>query len=427
MINMVKHCRFNFFLIVSAFFLALLVAGIPILSSIASPNSPSVNTFEPTFAKNNPESSVDLIQVGLCGNLTSDIVTTKLANGEEAVLIGTTKGLYSVSKGVLLNYIPTSNSVMDITILDDINNDKQNEIAIAIWDKYFPSIRCYDSKTGNKLWQFMPKQEVFADNLMWIEQQTPTFDVEAQDINKDNVKDVIATSGYRIYALDGKTGKQIWVYQAANNLWKITTISDLNNDSSSELAVGGQNGFIYIFNSRDGSSIWQKRIAERYDIINDQNNVQATVDRSIWDIIPINVSGSSQIVVSSEDGKVRLITLSDGTIIWETDVIEYITSQQFGYYSQKSNKPTSPGDQNFFNLRASLINDISGDSVKDIFVSSFIGEGRSALLVINAASGQIIWQNQGLTLSEVSQIAAVSLEGKDAILYHWVRLALLTS
>jgi len=400
----------------SATLLALLIASSPALSSSTSSTTSNIDQLVPPYASENPEPSVDFVQVGLCGNITSDIVTMKLFDEEEAVLLGTTKGLYIVSEGSLLNYIPTSSSVMDITVLSDMSGDKQQEVAIAIWDTYFPSIRCYDSKTGNKLWQFLPKQEVFADNLMWIEQQTPTYDVEALDINNDNIKDVITTSGYRIYALDGKTGKQIWIYQAGDNLWKITIVPDLNNDGSPELAIGGQNGFIYVFNSKDGALLWQERVSERYDVINDQNRLQATVDRCIWDIIPFNTGSDSQAIVSSEDGKVRLVALADGTIIWEIEVIEYISSQQSGYYWDKSNKPTSPGDQNFFNLRACLVDDTSGDGIEEVFVSAFIGEGRSALLVINGASGQTIWQNSGLTLSEVSQIAVVSIEGEKAIL-----------
>jgi outer membrane protein assembly factor BamB len=383
-------------------------------TSLASPAISSTSLKQLIAVTEQP--SVDFVQVGLCGNITADIVTMKLADDEEAVLLGTTKGLYIVSEGSLLNYVPTSSPVMDIAILSDMSGDKQQEIAIAIWDTYFPSIRCYDGKTGNKLWQFLPKQEVFADNLMWIEQQTPTFDVEALDINNDNIKDVIATSGYRIYALDGKTGKQVWAYQAGDNLWKIVTVPDLNNDGSPEIAVGGQNGFMYVFNGRDGTLMRQQRIAEKYDILNDQNKVRATVDRCIWDIIPFGTGSSSEAIVSAEDGKIRLITLAEGTIIWETEVIEYISSQQSGYYSQKSDKPTSPGDQNFFNLRACLVDDTSGDGIEEVFVSAFIGEGRSALLVINGASGQVIWQNSGLTLNEVSQIAVASIEGEDAIL-----------
>ena len=322
--GMVKFRLLAAILIASVISLVLVINSSPVSSSLTSPAISSINSSQ--FPSTTEQPSIDFVQVGLCGNITADIVTMKLSDEEEAVLLGTTKGLYIVSEGSLLNYIPTSSSVMDITILSDMSGDKQQEIAIAIWDTYFPSIRCYDSKTGNKLWQFLPKQEVFADNLMWIEQQTPTFDVEALDINNDNIKDVIATSGYRIYALDGKTGKQVWAYQAGDNLWKITIVPDLNKDGFPELAVGGQNGFMYVFNGRDGTLIWQQRIAEKYDILNDQNKVRATVDRCIWDIIPFNTGAGSQAIVSSEDGKVRLIALADGTIKWETEVIEYISS-----------------------------------------------------------------------------------------------------
>ncbi len=125
------------------------------------------------------------------------------------------------------------NSVVDVALLDDVTGDGQQDIALTVWDTYFPNIRCYSGDTGDKLWQFIPKQEVFADNLMWTEQQTPTFDIEALDVNSDNIKDVVATSGYRVYAIDGKTGNQIWSFEASNNLWisklggEVTTVSIL--------------------------------------------------------------------------------------------------------------------------------------------------------------------------------------------------------
>ena len=281
---------------------------------------------------------------------------------------------------------------MDVALLDDLTGDYQQDVVIAVWDTYFPNIRSYDSDTGDKLWQFIPKQEVFIDNLMWTEQQTLTFDIETLDINADNIKDVIATSGYRVYAIDGKTGNQIWGYEASNNLWKIAVTADFNTDGSLDLAVGGQNGFMHVLSGKDGELLWRERVAERYDVINDKNEVKATVDRSVWDIMPIGSRGNSKAVVSAEDGKVRLINLTDGTIEWETEVAEYITSLQFEYYRGKSNKPTSPGDINFFNLRLYLVNDVSGDGIDEVLASTHMGEGRSVLFLINGASGLIVCQ-----------------------------------
>ncbi|HEY40610.1 MAG TPA: PQQ-binding-like beta-propeller repeat protein [Dehalococcoidia bacterium] len=340
----------------------------------------------------------------------------ELDGGDEAVLLGTSRGLYIISQGVLLSYIPTPNSVMDIALLDDLTGDYQQDIVIAIWDTYFPNIRCYDSDTGDKLWQFIPKQEVFIDNLMWTELQTPTFNLENLDVNGDDIEDVVATSGYRVYAIDGRTGSEIWACETSNNLWRIAVTADFNADGSPDLAVGGQNGYMYVLSSESGELLWGERVAERYDVINDRNEVWTTVDRSIWDILPVSSRGNSKAAVSSEDGKVRLIDLSDGTTEWEVEVVTYITSLQYDYYRQNSQKPTSPGDRNFFNIRLLLVDDISGDGIEDVLASTHIGEGRSGLFMINGASGLVIWQKPALDLGNIAQIEEVSIGGERVVL-----------
>lgn len=410
---MVKFRLLAVIIIASVVSLVLVVTSSPALSSITSPAISSNNSSP--LPSTTAQPSIDFVQVGLCGDIEADISTMELANGADAVLLGTSKGLYMVSEGALLNYIPTSSSVVDIALVDDVSGDYQQDFVIAVWDTYFPNIRCYDSNTGNKLWQFLPRQGVFVDNLMWTEQQTPTFDIEALDINNDNIKDVIATSGYRVYAIDGRTGSQVWVYQAGNNLWKIAVTADFNADGSPDLALGGQNGVIYVLSGKDGKLLRQGRVAEKYDVIDNQNRVRATVDRSVWDIIPFGSRGGSQAAVSSEDGKVRLIDLADGNIKWETEVIEYITSLQYEYYSQKSYNPTSPGEQNFFNLRVCLVDDVTGDGIEEVLASTFIGEGRSGLFMINGASGLIVWQRPALDLSKVSRLEVVSIEGEEVI------------
>ena len=132
--------------------------------------------------------------------------------------------------------------------------------------------------------------------------------------------------------------------------------------------------------------------------------------------MPFGSRGNSSAVVSSEDGKVRLIDLTDGTIEWEVDVIEYVTSLQYEYYRQKSQKPTSPGDTNFFNIRLYLVDDISGDGIDEVLVSTHMGEGKSGLFMINGASGLMVWQKPGLDLGNVSRVEVASIGGERVIL-----------
>ena len=128
--------------------------------------------------------------------------------------------------------------------------------------------------------------------------------------------------------------------------------------------------------------------------------VYGAADQSVWDIVPIGGKGSLQAIVSSEDGMVRLIDLKDGAVEWETPVIEYVNSLQHDYYRQKQQKPTGPGDVNFFNLTLSSSPDITGDGIQEILASAYTGQGGgkgerlggSGLFLINGASGVVLWQ-----------------------------------
>ncbi|MFH1560865.1 MAG: PQQ-binding-like beta-propeller repeat protein, partial [Chloroflexota bacterium] len=272
----------------------------------------------------------------------------------------------------------------------------------------------------------MPKQEVFIDNLMWTEQQTFTFDLEAVDLNSDGVRDVVATSGYRVYAIDGNTGVQLWQFEASDNLWRIAITPDLNRDGVPDLAVGGQNGSMYALDGKGGLPLWQTKLVAKYDVINyERGGLFGTVDRSVWDIVPVDFLGVPWAVVSSEDGYVRLVNLREGTVQWEYEAVEHVDALLSEWYRGKRMHPTSPGDFHFFNLRVFLAPDITGDGVEEILAAAYPGrrsgergqETRGAgLFLINPATGRPLWKNISLELGGVGQMEIASLDGEPVIL-----------
>ncbi len=382
-----------------------------------------------SYTSDNPaslEPSVDSIQIGLVGGIETDILVTQLA-GKKAVLLGTSKGLYIIFEGTLQRYIPTPSSVSDISLLNDITGDGQQEIVVAIDDIYFPNIRCYDGRSGEKIWQFAPKQDVFVENLLWTELQTSTFDIEAiDDVNSDGYQDIVATSGYCLYLLEGQTGEQIWKFEADDNLWQVSILPDIDGDGIEDLAMGAQTGFIYVLSGKVGNLIWRSKIAEPCIVFDDRGDKWATIDRSVWDIVPIEIQGKQKAIVSSEDGKVRLINLEDGTCDWETSsLIEYSSSVLYEYYRQKSKLPTSPGDFNFFNLKVSVVEDVSGDGIEEILASTYVGQRRggkggyagvSGLFLIDSARGEVIWRETGLDLENMARVEIAYLDGKQVTL-----------
>lgn len=420
--------RFLSLFSVAAILLLALPGGSPVVAGATSRSLPApehyIQSPAPHPEQADTDASVQFVQLGLSGAITSDILVAELtSDDQEDVLLGTSVGLYILSSGTLLQHIPTSSAVLNICLLDDITGDGKPNIALAIGDTYFPNIRCYDGISGDKIWQFSPQQEVFIENLMWTEQQTYTLDIEVVDLNRDNRKDVVATSGYCVYAIDGRNGSQIWRFEASNNLWKITIVPDLNGDGIPELAAGGQNGFLHILSGNDGEPLWQERIAEKYGVADESGDVWATVEQSVWDIAPVDVGRDSKVVVSSEDGKVRLISLRDRSVDWETELIEYVEALQFEYYERKWKKPTSPWDAHFFNLCASLVPDVTGDGIDDILASSYLGQrggdqeaGKGGIFLLNSASGRILWQNTALDMGNVAHLETFFANGKYVLL-----------
>jgi len=371
------------------------------------------------------EPSVRSVQIGLTGEIGSYLLVTEVA-GREAVLLGTSKGLYFISQGDLLRFISTPGTVTDIALLNDINGDGQSEIIVAIDDTHFPNIRCYNGTSGDKIWHFAPKQDAFLENLLWTEVETPTIDIEiVADINGNGFQDIAATSGYCLYLLDGQTGEQVWRFDADDNLWGVSAIRDLDGDGMDEFIVGAQAGFLYVISGGNGEVVWQRKVAEQCVVFDDKGDRWAEVDRSIWDIIPIDVEGKQKAVVSSEDGKVRLINLEDGNYEWETStLVEYGASLLYQYYRQKNKLPTSPGDPTFFNFRLLLVGDVSGDNVEDILVSASegqkAGEGaataNTGLFMINSVTGETIWQQMPLPMESVARVETAFIDGKQVIL-----------
>lgn len=110
---------------------------------------------------------------------------------------------------------------------------------LAVDDTHFPNVGIYEMVSGEKLWQFAPRQDAFLDNLLWAEVQTPTSDVEAvAGVNSDGHQDIAATSGCALYLLDGATGEEIWGFDAEDNLWQVREIRAIGGDGDQLPDIG---------------------------------------------------------------------------------------------------------------------------------------------------------------------------------------------
>jgi len=116
------------------------------------------------FSATEPAPSIRSLEIGLFSSITSDVFTSEVdRDGEEEVFVGTSNGLYVISGGKLAYRITTAQPVSDIALLD---SGLRPSLVLATDDTYFPNLRCYDAATGTEMWDFVPSQEVFIDNVM---------------------------------------------------------------------------------------------------------------------------------------------------------------------------------------------------------------------------------------------------------------------
>jgi hypothetical protein len=352
--------------------------------------------------------------------LTSDLT----GDGNEEVILGTSKGLHVISNGTSLYRILTPGPIMDIVLLNN-GAESSPQLVLAVNDTYFPNIRCYEGTTGARLWDFVPTQEVFIDNVMWAQQQTPTFDIEAVDLNQDGSDDIVATSGYNVFALDG-AGHQLWQFTASNNLWRVSPVPDVDGDGMPDIVTGSQVGLMYLLSGKDGTVIWQDKIADTYTTINEKGQPGNTVDRSVWDIVPLAFWGETKVIVSTEDGKVRLIDLRDGEVEWDVTLVEYVAAEEHKKYERKMGRPTSPGDANFFNIRLTLTDDVTDDGMPEVLAAMYTGRGgngeagssarNSGLALIDPATGATLFERSNMSLEQAGQMDTTLYNDRDVLL-----------
>lgn len=413
--------------LVAFFLITVSLASASPVGGAAPPKTPLAlaRTTASSLSVANADVSVLSMGAGLVGSITADILTADLTGGgADEVLLGTSKGLYALSHGDAIQHIVTSSSVLDMAPLDDITGDGRPDVALAVGDTEFPNFRAYDGATGKKVWDFVPKQAVFINNQMWTEQQTLTFDLEAVDLNSDDAKDVIATSGYYVYALDGKSGAQLWRFETSDNLWRIAVTPDLTGDGVPDMAVGGQNGYLYVLDGKDGGLLWKKRLVGRYRVVPGEGGGGAyTVDRSVWDIVPVNILGTPKVVVSSEDGRIRLVDLAEGDVNWDFQVVEYVEVLLARYYAPKFKRATSPGDFYFFNLGVAPA--LDGDGVMEIAYQRHREDQPSQGVFLSPAPGQELISVDSYDPRNVTMdLASADLDGDkeaDTIVFQrWV-------
>lgn len=368
--------------------------------------------------------SLNLLQIGISGDI-GEVVIEPLTQDSQSVLVGTTTGIYVFSSDLsLLRYIQMQ-KVKNILVIDDITGDGQKDVVATTDDIYSPNVLAYDVASGEKIWESSSEMEVYDMDMLWTTQHAKTFEMlKTQDVDNDGYSDIAMSSGYSIYLLSGKTGKEIWEFKGNDNLWDLAVIPDANKNGVQDILAGSQDGYIYLIDG-NGTLVWSKLLAEKYTVINPSTNASvATVARSVWDIVPLEIDGKQKVFVSAENGYVYRIDLETKEIEWGKQIIQYIDPYLFEYYGGFI-VPTTSASRNFFNLRIKAIDDATGDNSSDILVSTWPGQRlygsdykakAEELYLLDSKDGKTVWSNKNIEMTYVNELETARIDDKKYLL-----------
>ncbi len=188
--------------------------------------------------------------------------------GPNYIIVGTDKGLavISATNGSVKVNFNTFESVVDIIVTGDLSGDNQRDLVAVVLDQGHPNIFAIASSDGRQLWSFNPTILGFnKETLLQQNYTTFSWDIESvEDLNGDSIQDVVLSSWFRIYALDGASGLQIWANteSCTDDIWKITIFPDINQDNHDEIAAGSHKGEVVLLNGQTGQEIWPYTIPE---------------------------------------------------------------------------------------------------------------------------------------------------------------------
>ncbi|MDP6667680.1 MAG: PQQ-binding-like beta-propeller repeat protein, partial [Dehalococcoidia bacterium] len=401
----------------------VLTAGLSRASNSVPPEStlsPRSDLPAPARATGEGQGSVRMPRPGISGTIEAPPRATDLdGDGTAEVAFGTTNGFYIVGKqGIELHIGPLA-PVSEFTPITDINNDATDDVVIAVSDTQFPNIRAYDTVTGEEIWSYRPAQTTFVNNLMWTSQQTLTFDLSSDDLDNDGTQEVLATSGYRLYALSATTGALQWHYEWRDNLWRAASVDDFTGDGIRDVVVGSQDGYIIGVDGETGGEAWKKQVAGQYEARGEGGSPGGKIPQGVWDILPSSNGGS--VVVTSEDGIIRSISVPGGDVEWEAELVPRIDAALARFYSRKNGQPTGPADIHFFNLRAQFVPDVTGDGRDDLLATSYLGAERledprrAALYLMNGSTGQQLWKKQVASVATARRLAIAEIAGEHFV------------
>ena len=390
----------------------LLMTSIMFITGPASNSNATVETQDSTA-----QGSVIWQTIGgMTGDITTEIKLVDQTNigTPNTVLVGTDGGAMAIDllTGEVYTRYTTLHPVLSITDIADIDGKGRGDFVITTQDQHKSNVIAVSTETGNELWKFKPMVEAYTDEEGLIEAQTFSWCVYS--IPADSVMDVIVSSWRNVYRLSGDDGDVLWSFKGGNDIWNVVAIDDLTGDNKHDVLAGSQDGDIHLLNGRTGKEVWSHDLTERYETVREGGSsygkgggtldpIEIDIDLSLWSILAINdVDGDNfeDVVVSSEDGFITLISGDSGKTIWS----KKITLQNEPNIDTDNNVGIQSGIDNilnFFNPRIKTIDDFDSDGLDDILVMGITRNYEGTAKIISSSPGNPSLRNIFLASSKL--------------------------
>jgi hypothetical protein len=336
---------------------------------------------------------------GMTGEITTELKLVDQTNTgtPDTVLVGTEGGAMAIDllSGEVYTRYTTLYPVLAITDITDIDSHGRADFVITTRNQQTPNVIAISTETGNKLWEYKPMVEAYTEQDGLINKETISWCVDS--INTNNGIDVIVSSWKMVHRLSGSSGKLKWTFEGNNDIWTVVVADDLTGDGEPDVFAGSQDGDIHLLSGRTGNEVWGNDLTDIYEKTveldvkkgEEGGTIDIKIDLSIWSILNIeDVDGDrvSDVVVSTEDGFITLLSGESGYIIWS----KKITLQNQPNIDEESNVGVQSGIDdplNFFNPRIKTIDDFDGDGLDDILVMGINRDYSGTAKIISSSKG----------------------------------------
>jgi hypothetical protein len=338
---------------------------------------------------------------GMTGEITTEIKLVDQTNvgSPDTVLIGTDGGAMAIDllTGEVYTRYTTLDPVLSITDIADIDGGGRADFVITTRNQQTPNVIAVSTETGTKLWDHKPMVEAYTEEEGLLDKETISWCVDSIPASSGSGMDVILSSWRMVYRLSGSDGDIKWTFEGNNDIWTVVVTEDLTGDGNPDVLAGSQDGDIHLLNGRTGDPVWEHDLTEIYEktVVLDEksgdegSSVDIKIDLSLWSILNIDdVDGDNvpEVVVSSEDGFITLISGDNGNVIWSKKII----LQNEPNIDTENNVGVQSGIDdlvNFFNPRIQTIDDFDGDGQEDILVMGINRDYSGTAKIISSSTG----------------------------------------